>query len=288
MHVIYVLRDPRDKRIRYVGVTCQLVKKRLASHINDAKFNRNKCHRTNWINSVVRDGRTPTLEIIEEVAAPHTWQDRERYWIAEYRRLGFDLCNQSSGGEGSPGVLKSAETRAKLSAASKGRMQSPETKARRSASCKGRKVSPVILKKIRETVANRSPERRAEIAAKMAAARVGMKHSMASRQKMRKSHLGILRGKHSEETRAKIGAGNKGRRMSAEQRAKLSMAITKRMADPDIRRQISEKLKGRKVPREVVAKRAASQIGLKRSAETKARISAGHRRRLEKLKNEGI
>lgn len=104
--------------------------------------------------------------------------------IKMLRNAGFELANQTDGGEGASGrvwseearikmsnshigIKRSPETKALISASKKGHFTSPEARAKMSASRKGKKLSPEHCAKI--SVANKgikfSPERCANISA---------------------------------------------------------------------------------------------------------------------------
>lgn len=91
---IYCLRDPDTLEVRYVGKTRRSLKRRLSDHRCDKK----ESHRTHWFRSVLRRGKDPLIEALELVVG-EGWEERERYWIAEYRRRGARLVNQTTGGE---------------------------------------------------------------------------------------------------------------------------------------------------------------------------------------------
>ena len=118
---IYGLLCPLENRIRYVGKS-NFPKKRYSQH----KFN---CHARTYDNTHLKRwwlklealGLQPELCILEEVKAD-TWTEKEIAWIRHYGRE--NLCNKNDGGFEPPsqkGKPKSAETRAKLSAAKKGK-----------------------------------------------------------------------------------------------------------------------------------------------------------------------
>lgn len=92
---IYGLKDPLTNDIRYVGKTTN-VKRRFSAHISRSK--RNKYHSATWINSLIKNGYKPILEVIE-VANSDNWVERKKYWITYYRSL-FDLTNILEGGDG--------------------------------------------------------------------------------------------------------------------------------------------------------------------------------------------
>jgi len=151
------------------------------------------------------------------------------------------------------GKKHSSETRAKISASQLGKKHSPEHIEKMAAALRGKKHSPEA--KARMSVAQRgnknnlgktlSPETREKIAAahrgmkasldarsNMAAAHLGKNgrpHSLESRAKMSIAALGNQRclGKIClPETRAKIGAANRGKYRTTELRARISAALT--------------------------------------------------------------
>lgn len=74
-----------------------------------------------------------SLSILEIGEGP--WQERERFWISEMRRLGHPLTNIALGGYGKHSVRDS--TRAKMSEMRKGKKKPPEMGAKISAKTKG-------------------------------------------------------------------------------------------------------------------------------------------------------
>lgn len=98
---IYCLLD-QDLVIRYVGKTVD-TKRRLWSHIIEAKLYTGKRYVLNWIKSMLSKGLTPELRILE-VCREDNWQDREIYWIDYYRKISPKLCNISDGGIGNTGA----------------------------------------------------------------------------------------------------------------------------------------------------------------------------------------
>jgi GIY-YIG catalytic domain-containing protein len=120
MKHIYVLIDPRDNRVRYVGASVK-PHKRLNLAIA-------KAEKRTWFLELESLNLRPTLQIIETVNDDDSWTARERYWISYYRSMYNDLTNVSDGGPGAYGVKRSDETRAKMSAAQIGKTgkHSPE------------------------------------------------------------------------------------------------------------------------------------------------------------------
>jgi hypothetical protein len=124
---IYILRDPRDGEVRYVGKTVHKLSDRLRGHVCDAK--RQKSRVSNWIKVLSRVGLRPIVEQIEEAAGD--WAVRESYWIAFYRKLvGDKLTNLTDGGDGAHGRRPNAATLEKMSATHKARYTDPEERRR--------------------------------------------------------------------------------------------------------------------------------------------------------------
>lgn len=94
MTLIYKLIDPRDGEVRYVGKTTKSLAKRRAEHLCAAKLA--KTHRDKWLLTLTVEGLKPIIELIEYVE-DSDWEDREIYWIAEYRKS-HSLTNHSDGG----------------------------------------------------------------------------------------------------------------------------------------------------------------------------------------------
>ena len=92
---IYVLKDPRNNSVRYVGATISTLKKRLTGHIWDARH-LSGTRKINWINQLLELGLKPIIELIEET---EDWIIREKYWVAYYKQR-TELVNTTSGGEG--------------------------------------------------------------------------------------------------------------------------------------------------------------------------------------------
>jgi DNA-binding NarL/FixJ family response regulator len=113
---LYVLRDPRDKRIRYIGVTAGLLSHRLGKHVFDRRLSTDK---GKWILELHDLGLRPVIEAIAEVG--DDWRERERLAIKQHREAGCDLLNISEGGYGHAGAMHTKETKARISAKKKGR-----------------------------------------------------------------------------------------------------------------------------------------------------------------------
>lgn len=108
---IYVLIDPRNNEIRYVGQTHRTLKERYWEHVGTSRRGNNYCR--NWINLLIKSELYPIIELVEEVDESD-WVFWEKYWIAQFKCWGFNLTNLSIGGEGCFGVKRSEETKQKM------------------------------------------------------------------------------------------------------------------------------------------------------------------------------
>ncbi len=94
---IYILKDPVTLKIRYVGVTTRTLPIRLYNHIYYAKF-RASTHVHHWIMALIKNKQKPIIELLEKTIE-NKWEERERYWIAYYKKTGL-LTNIKEGGQG--------------------------------------------------------------------------------------------------------------------------------------------------------------------------------------------
>lgn len=113
MIYIYILIDPLDNSIRYVGKTNNL-KSRFRHEIHFANQYPNKCHRNSWIKGLLNKNILPIQLVIDEVDNKD-WQFWEKHYISLYKSWGFNLTNHSLGGYGNDSV--SDKTKKKISLA---------------------------------------------------------------------------------------------------------------------------------------------------------------------------
>lgn len=111
--VIYALSDPRTGEIRYVGKSCNGLK-RARSHSYPGVLRRDRTRCGNWIRSLQAAGLAPVVEEIEEHVDHDALWVAERFHIARFRSLGVNLTNHTDGGEGCPGKKMGPEQREKL------------------------------------------------------------------------------------------------------------------------------------------------------------------------------
>lgn len=129
---IYALRDPRDGRVFYVGKTCNLTV-RFADHCSGGRREKNPMRRR-MILKLRDEGFKPMLHILEKCEG-NIWQQREIFWIAEYRRRGYELCNSHIGGFGWPNGVK----------------QNPLVVKQRADAIRGRRKPQEEIERIRQT-----------------------------------------------------------------------------------------------------------------------------------------
>jgi hypothetical protein len=260
---IYVLIDPRDEAIRYVGKSND-PQYRLKKHIKRAT---DKTHRGNWIKVLQSHGLEPRLHIIEETPYAQ-WQERERYWIQYYLSQGAPLTNETLGGEGTKSYTP--EFGAKISAGLKGKKQpnvskarmgmhlTPETKAKMSATTKGRKRPP-RSEAWKQNHAN---------------ARRGKKHTPEAIKKIADANTGK---RHTEEAKAKISASLTGKPLSDAHKQAIVNANQRRTGEkrsPEVRARMSEAHKGT----------VGVNRGRKFSPEARANMSNAQKQRWAKIK----
>jgi len=224
MIAIYGLFNPRDQRLRYIGKT-NAPHRRLTEHCRSGALTA-RIRKNYWIKSLLRDGLQPLLLVL-------CWVDQsdmdnvERAYIAEARRLGYDLTNHAPGGGGVVGRKRMPEEIAGTASYWRGRKHTEETKRKISEKIKGRKMHPDVRQAIRTAAtgrvvseetrkklaeAQKGKKRDPEMMARIHAAVRGRKATPEQIEKSRASHLGL---KASPEHRAKIAAANTGRKPSA-------------------------------------------------------------------------
>ena len=251
---VYGLVDPKDKQIRYVGWTVDLVA-RLKEHMR--KAHKRRTHKNAWLLQLKNQGIQPDVTVLEQ-GSGDGWAFAERRWIAQLRAQGCRLTNATDGGEGTPGCHPSAETRAKIGKASRGRYFSPETRAKMgaihrgkkkpkawrrmmSARLKGRQFSEETKQKMSKAAKERMKRRGAAALKEMS--RLGglalAARPVSERRKHAQKIAEALKGHIvSQETKDKIGEKGKCRWAKAEYRKKMTTIVRQRWADPKYRKKM--------------------------------------------------
>lgn len=99
IYKIYVLRNPIDEKIFYVGQTMQSLETRLSGHMSETGgSNREKI---NYIKEILESGNKPIIEAIETIATTcyidkMAVNEREIYWIRYHKSLGCVLLNKAA------------------------------------------------------------------------------------------------------------------------------------------------------------------------------------------------
>lgn len=226
---VYVLRDPRDNAVRYVGCSSR-VSSRTCEHKHSAK--RCKDAQSAWIRELLSLGMEPTLEVIERDVAE--WGEAEARWIAHYRARGAALVNSTDGGAGAPGYVMTEDNRRALAA--RCAVRSGETRsdvARRNMSVAareawarpGRKPKGPASEETRRRMAKAQLGKKASAETKKRMSESRMNPSDETRQKLRDAVLS-----RPEEQRKAFGQMNKGRVFSDEHRANMAEAARLRWA----------------------------------------------------------
>lgn len=219
MAYIYALVDPRTDRVKYVGKT-NCPRQRLYGHTNS----KGKTPVTVWCRALKRLGLSPTMEIIE---ACDDWQDAERFWIEEFRRVGLFLLNFTDGGDGGLGRIVTPEQRAQASASQKGKKKNltdesrarireararqvitPQTKEKISASLKGRPKPPRTPERARKIGdKNRGRKWSDEMRARQSAITKKWANTPEGRNALRRNFTDATRAKLSEAARRQWAEG---------------------------------------------------------------------------------
>ena len=223
---IYALADPVTEEIRYVGKTSGDVRRRLSTHLHNARRPRGEAQQRrlwSWLRSLQEKPLLIVLEEAEDV------DEAERRWIGDLRKRGARLCNMTDGGDGLSG-----EGLAKSIAFHTGRKRPPETGSRISAALKGKPRSEAHLHAGRE----HSERMRGE-----GNSFYGKHHSAETKALLSEKRKEF---RHTPESRAKISASlratnvERGFHVSEEARERIAESKRSQWADPEWReRQIA-------------------------------------------------
>ena len=209
---IYVLIDPRDGRVRYVGKTDN-PRRRLNVHISTVMRGAISGRFAMWIKDIVLSGRKPEMIALEYVEEGK-WQDREIDWINYFRIHGASLLNRVRGGNAPRNrrgqVIFSIETRKRMSQSAKGKVITEQTRKLISERMMGRKFSQEHKRRMSESRQSQWPP-----------PTLGFRHTEETKKKIKNALIGKNKGKrpwlgkkHSPETieKMRIIAKNRKRR----------------------------------------------------------------------------
>jgi hypothetical protein len=179
--LVYGLRDPLTRELRYVGMSRKGLS-RARDHFKPcmvqkdyAKHNR---HKAAWIKRLLDGGLKPEPFVIEALGSVEELREAEQFWIAYFRAIGSRLTNKTKGGEGVFGYRFSDLQRKMISERTKAAMKSPEVRAKLTVAVPGR-GKPKGWKATAETRAKMS-----ESAKKRKPSFEGRKHSQETKDKI--------------------------------------------------------------------------------------------------------
>lgn len=96
---IYALKCPLDNKIKYIGKAND-PKGRYRKHISLGFTGKgDNLIKNEWIFSLLENDLKPILEILEEVLISE-WKIKEKFYIKQYKELGYELYNVCGGGNG--------------------------------------------------------------------------------------------------------------------------------------------------------------------------------------------
>ena len=96
---VYILKDPTNEDIRYVGITTKTLEERLKGHLNDVKTRPDlNYHKINWIKKLQKGGKIPIIEQIDELDTLEEAKEKEIEYIAKYKKE-YNLTNCTLGGD---------------------------------------------------------------------------------------------------------------------------------------------------------------------------------------------
>jgi hypothetical protein len=192
---IYILIDPRNGAVRYIGKTLYPLRKRLREHIADKHIT----PKNSWIKSLLSLQLVPLIEELEKVvdSDDKDWQSIEDFWIKYLRFIGCDLLNMFSGGIG--GRRMADATKQKLRIINTGKKMSSDAVHKMRLANLGRRHTDASKEKNRLAHIGYAPTQEARD--KISKALLGKKRSPESMEKCRLARIG---SKHTDETRRRF------------------------------------------------------------------------------------
>jgi len=283
MFQTYIHQRADDQQVFYVGKGAE---KRAHSTRDRSEH---------WKRTAAKHGRTVTMcgiWVTEAEAFEH-----EKFLIWLYRGMGAPLVNKTDGGEGPSGAVRSAETRAKLSASTSASM-TPERRATIAIKAKALCTPEHIARMSAAAKAAWTPEHEAHRLEKLRSPETSAKMSASAKATMtlkRRTHMAAIAKAAnigrvcSPETKAKIREAHKGKTIPREVRDAISATVktqmtparlacmsaaTKAQMTPAHKAKLSAAHKGKVLTMEQRARIAAANTGKKHSPEAKAKMSS--------------
>lgn len=110
----------------YCGKTVDTLARRVAAHRDSANKHPHRAI-SQWLKAC---GQHVRVHVVAIVPACNDWSVAERRWIEVIRSAFPGGANANSGGQGTPGMVHTAEARAKIGAANKGKTVSKATRVK--------------------------------------------------------------------------------------------------------------------------------------------------------------
>lgn len=154
---VYTISDPTTMEVRYVGKTND-IRQRKRSHIQVARWNP-KTYVQRWISSIIKQGREPIFTMIQRCGSCECAYEAEAYWIKEFFRRGYRLCNLTCGIDGEVGE-EYKNTTNKRSVSHLGKKMSEESRRNLSESLKRAYANPEV--RLRVSIAKKGISRSIE------------------------------------------------------------------------------------------------------------------------------
>jgi hypothetical protein len=152
--IIYGLVDPRDRQLRYIGLSKNGMRRPREHSKGWSLREDGNTHKANWIRQLLSTGAQPEVVVIQSFDDPAILPEAEMHWIAYFKKMGYKLTNGTAGGDGN--LNPTAGVRLKMSSALRGRKLSPESIAKREATRGPHVVSPEtrVRMSVTHTIAN--------------------------------------------------------------------------------------------------------------------------------------
>lgn len=223
--LVYGLVDPRTEEIRYIGLSTQGLKRPKQHHTPYYLNNETNTHKARWIRQLLSEGLIPDIVVLKQCVSVEEVEAAERDLIAEYRALGARLTNLADGGLGPFGVIRSEDTKKRMSKAKLGKPRPPHVGEAISRALKGKPpANPEHVRRLGESW--KGQKRSEETKARMSAAKKEwwVKNREAHTARLKEAGKSKIGRKLSPETVAKMSASTKGRKKSEETKARMSEA----------------------------------------------------------------
>ena len=192
---------------------------------NNGKYRRAYRRGRNDIWAKIVNKTDYVVEIIEDNLSNEEVFEREKHWIRLFGRLNNNtgiLSNLTDGGEATFGMIHSDDAKRKMSEARMGKLLSDETKQKISKATKGHKYNtPEVRKKISDRHKQNEGFRIRGLSQSNLEHLKRVNENSKGKPTWNKGISGVYN--HSDETKRKIGEGNKGKIITQQQREQISI-----------------------------------------------------------------